>query len=59
MNYNLLNKMKALKCKTLGAEVAHAHSIICAFYSGDHVPTYISLLTPVGNGRQCYTWQLQ
>ena len=50
---------KAEKWKTLGAEVTHAHNIICAFYADDHLPTYISLLTPVGNGRQSYTWQLQ
>ena len=51
--------IKAQKCKTLGAEVTHAYNIICAFYSDDHLPTYISLLTHVGNGRQSYMWQLQ
>ena len=50
-------KIKALKCKTLGTEVTHAHNIVlCAFYADDHLPTYISLLTPVGNGHQSYTW---
>ena len=39
--------MKALKCKTLGAElhVTHAHTlcinIISAFYADDNLPTYI------------------
>ena len=46
--YALHYKIKAPKCKTLGVEVTHAHSFICAFYSDDHVPTYISLLTQVG-----------
>ena len=44
----------------LGTEVTHTHNIIIgAFYADDHLPTYISLLMLVGNGRQSYTWQLQ
>ena len=54
--------IKALKCKTLGADSTHAHTlcnnIISAFYVDDHLPTYIWLLKPVGNGRQSCTWQL-
>ena len=57
--YERIHKIKAQKYQTLGAEVTHAHNIICAFYADDHLPAYISLLTHVGNGRQSYTWQLQ
>ena len=40
------SKMKALKCKTLGAELAHAYAFttmnikfnICAFYPDDRLP---------------------
>ena len=38
--YNL--QMKALKCKTLGAELGHAYTLCCiigAFYADDHLPT--------------------
>ena len=37
--------MKALKCKTLGAELVHAytfyyivHVYVCALYADDHLP---------------------
>ena len=40
----------------LGTKVTHAHSTICAFNTDDHLPTYISLLTPVGSGRQWQLW---
>ena len=34
--------MKALKCKMLGAELAHAYTLYCiisTFYVDDHLPT--------------------
>ena len=36
--------IKALKCKTLGAELTHAYTLcnnISAFYADDYLPTYI------------------
>ena len=66
-SWPLLIKRKALKCETLGAELAHTYTLyynnVCIFYADDHLPNRIMyppftlttiylILMLVGNDRQ-------